>query len=170
MPKRGKVRGYRIGCHPFKTAVNQWLANVTRKVINSEDPWALLLESEATLTIQSLTQQSSLQCSTSMINEQNEDVKYSDQASNNFDPLIKEQHIIIPQPDLDQINKIQNSCPKVKLFPLTSHELLSDISSFEVNTGDKNSDRSSFLIPSQNNPSTSLISAGEPKINVTSTK
>ena len=135
MPKRSKEREYKIGCHPIKAVVNQWLTNVTRKVINSNVPWAFVLESEATLTIQSLTQQSTLQGSTS-----NVDGECSNQAPNKLDPLFKEQNIVIPQPDPDQINKIQNSCPKVKLFPLTSHELLSDISSCEVNnTSDQNS-------------------------------
>ena len=64
MPKRSKEREYKIGCHPIKAVVNQWLTNVTRKVINSNVPWAFVLESEATLTIQSLTQQSTLQGST----------------------------------------------------------------------------------------------------------
>ena len=67
-----------------------------------------------------------LQCSTS-----NEEC--SNQAPNKLDSLIKEQNIVIPQPDPDQINKIQNSCPKVKLFSQTSHELLSDISSNDIN-------------------------------------
>ena len=92
------------------------------------------LESEATLTIQSLTQQSTLQGSTS-----NVEGECSNQAPNKLDPLIKEQNIVIPQPDPDQINKIKSSCPQVKLFPLTSHELLSDISLREVNTSDQNS-------------------------------
>ena len=60
------------------------------------------------------------------------DEECSNQATKKFDPLIKEQNIVIPQPDQDQINKIQNSCPKVKLFPQTSHELLSDISSCDI--------------------------------------
>jgi hypothetical protein len=94
MPKRRKVRGYKIGCHPFKSVVNQWLTNVTRKVINFNDPWAFVLESEAPLTIQNLTQQ----CSTA--NE------LCVELSNKLDPLIREQNIVIPQPDLDQINKI----------------------------------------------------------------
>ena len=152
MAKRKKVRGqrYKIGCHPIKAAVNQWLRNVTRKVINSEDPWALLLESEATLTIQSLTQQSSLQ----MIMEKDENELCGDlQSSNNLDPLFNERNIVIPQPDLDQINKIHNSCPQVKLFPLTSHELLSDISSFEVNENTTHSSASLIMDPSNKNTS-----------------
>ena len=67
MPKRRKEDGYKIGCHPIKAVVNQWLTNVTRKVINSNVPWAFVLESEATLTIQSLTQQSTLQGSPSNV-------------------------------------------------------------------------------------------------------
>ena len=60
MPKKRKDKGYKIGCHPIKAIVNQWLTNVTRKAINSNIPWAFVLESEATLTIQSLTQPSTL--------------------------------------------------------------------------------------------------------------
>ena len=156
MPKRKKEDGYKIGCHPIKAVVNQWLTNVTRKVINSNVPWAFVLESEATLTIQSLTQQST----------SNVDGECSNQASSKLDPLFKEQNIVIPQPDPDQINKIQNSCPKVKLFPLTSHELLSDISSCEVNnTSDQNSCQSkpSNCEPQINLPNKeSLISKGWP--------
>ena len=60
MPKKRKDKGYKIGFHPIKAIVNQWLTNVTRKAINSNIPWAFVLESEATLTIQSLTQPSTL--------------------------------------------------------------------------------------------------------------
>ena len=60
MPKKRKDKGYKIGCHPIKALVNQWLTSVTRKSINSSIPWAFVLESEATLTIQSLTQPSTL--------------------------------------------------------------------------------------------------------------
>ena len=166
MAKRKKVRGqkYTIGCHPIKASVNQWLRNVTRQVIHSENPWALLLESEATLTIQSLTQQSSLHLET----EKDKNELFGDlQSSNNLGPLFKQRNIIIPQPDLDQINKIHDSCPQVKLFPLTSHELLSDISSFEANENTTHS--SSSLIMDPSNKSTSLINiqgdASETKTN-----
>ena len=128
MPKKGKVTGgnYRIGCHPFKAAVNQWLANLTRNVVSSNDSWALLLESEATLTVHSLTKSSSPITST---NNTSEEIQLSDSLSNNHSPVFKECNILIPQPDSSQLTKIKNSCPSVHIVPLTSHQLLTQLSS-----------------------------------------
>jgi hypothetical protein len=130
MPKKGKVTGsnYRIGCHPFKAAVNQWLANLTRKVVSSNDSWALLLESEATLTVHSLTKSSVSITSTNNTREP-EEKQTSDSLSNNHPPVFQECNILIPQPDSNQLTKIKNACPSVHILPLTSHQLLTQLSS-----------------------------------------
>ena len=125
MPKKNRITGsrYKIGVHPLKLKVNEWIANLTRTVVcTNEDPWALILESEATLTIKCLT------------NPEMDQIKNKTKSSEDWsspetlNPIIKESNIVIPQPDCDQLNKIQNSHPSISIFPKTSHELLSDLS------------------------------------------
>ena len=132
MPKKNKITGsrYRIGCHPLKSSVNEWIANITRDVVHlNDDPWALLLESEATLTIKCLT------CPTPSLTKNNtiysEKTVSSDSFSDHLGPIINANNIVIPQPDLDQLRKIEDSYPNIPIFPLTSHELLSDLSKEE---------------------------------------
>ena len=99
MPKKNKFTGakYKVGSHPIKAAVNEWISNLTRLVAHPQDkPWALLLESEATLTIKSLTNSGY-----SQLNIDTSDFELS--------PIIKEDNIVIPQPDCDQLNKIKSS-------------------------------------------------------------
>ena len=118
MPKKNKFTGskYKVGSHPIKSAVNEWIANLTRLVAHPQDkPWALLLESEATLTIKSLTNTANCQ----------PNIGTSD---SELSPIIKEENIVIPQPDSDQLDKIKSSYPRISIYPQTSHELLSDLS------------------------------------------
>ena len=85
MPKKNKFTGskYKVGSHPIKSAVNEWIANLTRLVALPQDkPWALLLESEATLTIKSLTNTANCQ----------PNIGTSD---SELSPIIKEDNILI---------------------------------------------------------------------------
>lgn len=125
MLKKNRITGsrYKIGVHPLKQKVNEWIANLTRTVVRTnDDPWALILESEATLTIKCLTNHGRNQIK----NETNSSEDWS--SPETLSPIIKESNIVIPQPDCDQLNKIQNSHPSISIFPKTSHELLSDLS------------------------------------------
>ena len=149
MPKKNKVIGgkYKIGSHPIKSSVNQWLASLAKQVVTSTDPWALLLESEATLTIQALTKSTLL--TTTPIIVANEDQKSLFRDDDDDDGLstFKEENIVIPQPDEEQLTKIKYSCPKVQIFPINSHQLLSDLQTRDdtdtISTSFQNTARSS---------------------------
>ena len=126
MPKKQKVTGkkYRIGHHPFKVAVNEWLASLTNALNNDDnenDSWALLLESETKLTMQTLTKSPSC---TQQVNSLQSVPKPSTPYS-----VFKERHVVIPQPNLDEANEIKKSYPAAQIFPLNSHQLLTELSS-----------------------------------------
>ena len=129
MPKKNRITGsrYKIGVHPLKLKVNEWIANLTRTAVcTNDDPWALILESEATLTIKCLTnpEMDQIKNKTNSCKDKTEHWSSPETST----PIIKESNIVIPQPDCDQLNKIQKSHPSISIFPKTSHELLSDLS------------------------------------------
>ena len=130
MPNKQKVTGkkYRIGHHPFKVAVNEWLASLTNALNdddNENDSWALLLESETTLTMQTLTK------SASCVDQNHQQVNSLQSVPKPSTPhsVFKERHLVIPQPNLDESNEIKKSYPAAQIFPLNSHQLLTELSS-----------------------------------------
>ena len=129
MPKKQKVTGkkYRIGHNPFKIAVNEWLASLTNTLNdddNENDSWALLLESETALTMQTLTKSPS--CTQHVNNIQ------SVQTPSKLNSVFKEKHVVIPQPNLEDLNEIKKSYPSAQIFPLNSHQLLAELSSNKI--------------------------------------
>ena len=156
MPKKPNVTGkkYRIGHHPFKVAVNEWLASLTNALNDDDnDSWALLLESETTLTMQTLTKSPS--CT------QQENSLQSVPKPSKPHSVFKERHVVIPQPNLDESKEIKKSYPEAHIFPLNSHQLLKELSSdktSEHESKDHNASIPAHLSTSQNCSNKSSIS------------
>ena len=139
MPKKPNVTGkkYRIGHHPFKVAVNEWLASLTNALNDDDnDSWALLLESETTLTMQTLTKSPSC---TQQVNSLESVPKPPKSHS-----VFKERHVVIPQPNLDESNEIRKSYPAAQIFPLNSHQLLTELSSDKISEHESKDHHSSI--------------------------
>ena len=143
MPKKQKETGkkYRIGHHPFKVAVNEWLASLTNTLNdddNENDSWALLLESETALTMQTLTKSPS--CTQHVNNIQ------SVQTPSKHNSVFKEKHVVIPQPNLEDLNEIKKSYPSAQIFPLNSHQLLAELSSNKISENERKDHHASILV------------------------
>ena len=54
------------------------------------------------------------------------------QTSSKPNSVFKEKHIVIPQPNLDDLNEIKKSYPSSQIFPLNSHQLLAELSSNKI--------------------------------------
>ena len=96
--KKTTGSSYVIADHPIKVKINEWLGVLAQQWIGTRDePWALLLETERLLTVQTLSSRCGISARTS----------------------------IVPHPDRDECAQI--AAHGVCALHMTSHHLLRDL-------------------------------------------